>query len=486
MGESGHVHTARQGSSLRSVVTVHESFGGQHRGISAPGTEKSMKPIRVAFAAFFLLLTALWLLADTLAPSPFTYFSFRSVFVQYTGVLAIGAMSFAMVLAARPKWMEPWLDGLDKMYRLHKWLGISALVVGLVHWWWAKGTKWMVGWGWLARPERQPRGQMPDVGAIEAWLRTQRGLAEGLGEWAFYAAVVLIVLALWKRFPYRWFAKTHWWISVVYLVLVFHTIVLTNFEYWAQPVGWVVAALLAAGTGAALLSLFGLIGATRKARGEIEEIIRYPALKVIEVAIRLKDAVWRGHKPGQFAFVTSHKNEGAHPFTIACAWNEQKRLVFIAKALGDFTEKLHEQLQVGMPVTVEGPYGCFTFDGDHPVQIWIGAGIGVTPFIARMKHLANAPEQREIVLFHPTAVYDQTAIDKLSADAKAANVRLIVLVDERDGYLTGDRIREAVSNWREASIWFCGPAKFGQILRADFLAHGFPAEDFHQELFEMR
>jgi len=103
-----------------------------------------------------------------------------------------------------------------------------------------------------------------------------------------------------------------------------------------------------------------------------------------------------------------------------------------------------------------------------------------------MKHLANAPEQRKIVLFHPTAVYDQTAIDKLSADAKAANVRLIVLVDERDGYLTGDRIREAVPNWREASIWFCGPAKFGQILRADFLAHGFPAEDFHQELFEMR
>src|SRR5690606_40968489 len=41
-------------------------------------------------------------------------------------------------------------------------------------------------------------------------------------------------------------------------------------------------------------------------------------------------------------------------------------------SLGDFTEKLHEQLQVGMPVSVEGPYGCFTFDGDHPVQIWIG------------------------------------------------------------------------------------------------------------------
>src|SRR5690606_26819213 len=103
-----------------------------------------------------------------------------------------------------------------------------------------------------------------------------------------------------------------------------------------------------------------------------------------------------------------------------------------------------------------------------------------------MKHLANAPEQREIVLFHPTAVYDQTAIDKLTADANAANVRIHVLVDSRDGLLSGDRIRAAVQNWRSASIWFCGPAKFGQALRADFLAHGFPAEYFHQALFDMR
>ncbi len=31
-------------------------------------------------------------------------------------------------------WLERHLDGLDKMYRLHKWLGIGALVVGTVHW----------------------------------------------------------------------------------------------------------------------------------------------------------------------------------------------------------------------------------------------------------------------------------------------------------------------------------------------------------------
>jgi predicted ferric reductase len=90
------------------------------------------------------------------------------------------------------------------------------------------------------------------------------------------------------------------------------------------------------------------------------------------------------------------------------------------------------------------------------------------------------------VLFHPTADFSQAAIDKLAADAGAANVRLNVLVDARDGLLNGERIRAAVPEWRSASIWFCGPPRFGEALRRDFIAHGFPAADFHQELFEMR
>jgi predicted ferric reductase len=62
-----------------------------------------------------------------------------------------------------------------------------------------------------------------------------------------------------------------------------------------------------------------------------------------------------------------------------------------------------------------------------------------------------------------------------------------VLVDSRDGLLTGDRIRSVVPGWRDASIWFCGPTGFGEALRADFAAHGLPVEErFHQELFSMR
>jgi predicted ferric reductase len=66
-------------------------------------------------------------------------------------------------------------------------------------------------------------------------------------------------------------------------------------------------------------------------------------------------------------------------------------------------------------------------------------------------------------------------------------VRLHVLIDARDGYLTGERIRAAVPEWREASIWFCGPTGFGEALKRDLAGQGFPVErHFHQEFFAMR
>ncbi|MDE2400543.1 MAG: ferric reductase-like transmembrane domain-containing protein [Burkholderiales bacterium] len=444
-----------------------------------------MKRIKFSFIALLLLLTALWLAADTLAPSPFTYFSFRTVFMQYSGVIAIGAMSVAMVLALRPKWLEPHLDGLDKMYRLHKWLGITALVVAIIHWWWGQGTKWMVGWGWLTKPMRRPRTGEPTIG-IETWLQGQRELAETVGEWAFYAAVVLIVLALVKRFPYHLFVKTHQLLALVYLALVYHCVVLTKVGYWTQPVGWLLGALMLGGSVAGLLSLTGRIGAGRKTQGTIEALTHYPALRVLETSIVLREG-WRGHVAGQFAFVTSDKNEGAHPYTIASAWNpDDRHITFITKALGDHTARLQEHLRIGMPVTVEGPYGCFDFDDAQPHQIWVGAGIGITPFIARLKERAATSEAKTIDLFHPTAEFDHAAIDRLNADAEAAGVRMHLLVDGQDGRLNGDRIRAAVPQWQSASIWFCGPPGFGQSLRKDFLAHGLPPERVHQELFQMR
>lgn len=442
-----------------------------------------MKNIKFAYLALLVVLSLLWLAADPILWGDIRFFPLRTALMNYTGILGIGVMSAGMMLATRPAWVDARLGGLDKGYRLHKWLGITGLVIAIIHWAWANVPKWAVGWGWLERPARGPRPEQPV--AIFRFFQEQRGLAESIGEWAFYAALVLIALALIKRFPYRHFFKTHRLLAVVYLFLVFHSTALMNFSYWNQPLGPLMALLMAGGTVAACVSLFRRVGHSRKAVGEIEELVRHPDNRVLRVAVRLRGR-WPGHDAGQFAFVTFDPAEGPHPFTISSAWTGDGRLVFLIKGLGDYTATLPETLEVGDPVTVEGPYGRFDFAGRKPRQVWVAGGIGITPFIARLQALAGQADGKHVDLFYSTAAPDTGFIDRLRQHAERAGVALHVLVTARDGRLDADRIRNTVPDWRSADFWFCGPAGFGAALRREFTGTGLAPADFHQELFEMR
>lgn len=442
-----------------------------------------MKNIQRIYLLLIALLSVLWLLADTVLSDPYNFFALRTSVMNYTGIIGIGVMSIGMLLAIRPAIAENLLGGLDKSYRLHKWLGITALVIAVVHWLWAKGPKWMIGWGWLTRPARKPAAEQ--TVPLFQFFQSQRHFAEEIGEWAFYAMVLLIALALIKRFPYRYFFKTHRLLAIAYLVLVFHSTVLMKYTYWDHLVAPLMAVLMAGGTIAALMSLFRKVGAQRQAVGAIEEIQYHTDNRVLKVVINLKDR-WSGHAAGQFAFLTFNTSEGPHPFTISSAWNDDGRLTFLIKGIGDYTASLPATLKNGDLVKVEGPYGRFAFDDNKSRQIWVAGGIGITPFIARMQSLAEQADAREIDLFYSTAAPDEGFIAKVQASADKAGVRLHVLRSDADGRLNADRLCTTVPAWSSASVWFCGPKNFGKALRQDLLAKGLSANDFHQELFDMR
>ncbi len=443
-----------------------------------------MKAVHWGLMLLFLLLTGLWLLADTLMPQPFTYFNFRNVFVQYSGILGFAAMSTANILAYRPRWLEPYLHGLDKMYRLHKWLGISGLSAAVVHWWWAQGSKWMVGWGWLAPPVRHKGGMMPSTDTLEGWLLSQRGFAEHIGEWAFYVFALLAIIALVKHVPYRWFQWSHRFMAAVYLVFVYHFLVLFKWAYWTQPIGWLMILLALGGTYGALVSLFGRIGHKRKAKGTISEIKQNNDMAAITVHL---NEAWQEHQAGQFAFITFDNKEGAHPFTIASARNNKlSELCFIIKNLGDYTANLLKTVQIGKTVSVEGPYGCFDFNDGCTEQIWIGAGIGITPFLARLAQLAHEPQPQKITLFYCARQADDIVLPTLQPLAAAAGVSLHFIDDSQNQRLSAADITQLIPTWQQAGFWFCGPMAFGQQLYSELHRLGLPNKRFQQEWFEMR
>ncbi|WP_417828465.1 ferric reductase-like transmembrane domain-containing protein [Thalassospira sp.] len=445
-----------------------------------------MKSITRIYFGTLIALTALWLSVNPDIFGANDFIGFRNLMVQYTGFLAIGMMSLILFLSTRPVWLTRRLGGLDKAYRLHKWLGITVLVVATMHWLWRMVPKWAVALDILEAPQRGPR---PDGSAMhwaQSLLLEQRGLAETMGEWAFYIAVALILVALTKRIPYRWFAKTHTVLAVVYLVLVFHAVVLLDFTNWATPVGYVLAIMLLVGAVSSIIVLFGQVGAARRSTGKVIEVEYLPEMKSLEITIA-SDGGWKGHRSGQFAFARFGDDKESHPFTIASAWGDgMSGLTIIAKKLGDYTNRLDQTLKPGDPVVLEGPYGTFTLDRSQNHQIWISGGIGLTPFVAWLEDLVANPTELEIDFYQVAPQCDDKLMARIKDLAKRAGVRLHQWRDARDGFLTGEKLRNDVTHWHKAGVWFCGPRQFGQNIQNDLVEAGLSPRAFHQELFDFR
>ena len=377
-------------------------------------------------------------------------FPIRNLLLQFTGSISILAMSACMILAVRPKMLEGLFGGLDKMYRLHKWLGIIALSGSILHWISKQFPKWLVKLG-LFDGKKPPRPPMQEVLTLKDWLVTQRHFAEEVGEIAFYVAVVLLVIALIKLIPYRWFAKLHILIVPVYIALVWHTIVLANFAYWAQPLGWLLATTLFFGSICSLLALFKRIGKPQTAT--VTAMNQNGSL----LSLTLNAPKWQGHQAGQFLFLRAHGE--SHPFTIASNWNpENQEINLIIKDLGDYTHRLPQRLNIGDTVKIDGAYGRFNFS-DKNEQIWVSNGIGFTPFLARLKELAKQPSNQQIDWFHADRNLSAEIINQWKDLAQQANVTFHYIPSETQR-LSADYIVQSIQNSGNRSLWLCGSRSF--------------------------
>jgi len=398
-----------------------------------------------------------------------------------SGLLAIGLMSITMMLATRPAWLEAPFNGLDKIYRLHKWTGILAVIFAASHWLIEMGDdviKAMFGRG----------GRLPEQD-FSGFVDMMRDGAEAVGEWAVYLLFAMLVLTLWKRFPYKIWRYLHRAMPVLYLLLVFHAVWLAPLIWWQQPVGLLMALLLTGGSIASILSLSGKVGQSRQVQGTIQSISN-SAMGVIEVECRL-DQKWKGHHAGQFAFVTFDRNEGAHPFTIANSDQGKGKVTFQIKALGDYTTHLDHKLKVGQAVTIEGPYGKFNFKQckANATQIWIAGGIGVTPFLAWLEALQSQPEQSPVAQLHYCTRDSATDpfVKRLQlACSVLPDIQLHVHDSNQGEKLTTDQLLNQHTRKGAMEVWFCGPSAWAKILEKELRERLKGSLFFRKEVFELR
>jgi predicted ferric reductase len=400
----------------------------------------------------------------------------RHEMLLLTGLLGLGYMALTLLLALRLPRLEVWCGGLDRMLRFHRHSAMAATLALTSHWLLVEAPKWAVTAGWLTRPARRG-GAGSGAGAGADNGLSLHALGNTLGEWSFYLLIALVVVSLLSLVSYGRFRLIHRLAPLIYLAGWIHGLCLLPQVGLLTPVGLGITLLGGAGAVAAIYSLLGLTGQRDRHQGRIVAL-RTLADSTREFTLQLETPLSH-YRPGQFAFFEFDASEGPHPFTLVRVSPDKRQLVIAVRALGDHTRQLVEAARIEDAVTVTGPYGAFVCPARHGQSLWLGAGIGITPFVAWLEGLVARGERGEgitLIQCAPDlagAVYHQ----RLAELCQGTGVRYQLHLDKEAGRLD----LASLAQNKPADVWFCGPEGM-----ADALARLLPGGRLHRELFRFR
>lgn len=205
-------------------------------------------------------------------------------------------------------------------------------------------------------------------------------------------------------------------------------------------------------------------------------------------------------QPGQFAWITVRNSpfaDAEHPFSISSSAEDQGKITFTIKELGDFTKTI-KFLKTGELVYVDGPFGSFTVDR-HPNArefVFIAGGIGITPFMSMLRTFADRKEKRPLTLIFANKAYDQiTFRDELESLKSKLNLKVVHVLEkpkaewsEEVGFINQEILLRNLPEFKQRNkmeIFICGPAPMMNAVEKILDNLGVWSGDFHSERFDL-
>jgi predicted ferric reductase len=174
-------------------------------------------------------------------------------------------------------------------------------------------------------------------------------------------------------------------------------------------------------------------------------------------------------RAGQFTYVDLlddrvqvKRGFGAHPYSISSAPADDGRLSVIVEAQGETTRRIQAIVDDDEArALVHGAYGRLAYAHHETTpQLWLGGGIGITPFLSLAEELAAAPGGRDVVLVagvdHAAAAFFAERLSACEERARGA-LRVIVWNREERGVPTLEALREEIPDLAERAVLMSGP-----------------------------
>lgn len=388
-----------------------------------------------------------------------------------TGIVGLAWLLLAMLLGIRIPGTDVPFGGLLKIWRVHHWLGAGSFLALMAH---------PVLLGFAAAPAG------PAV-----VLAT---LLPDWSHWPLWAGwLALLVMMVFMAPSFSFFGAPHYqrWkhlhrLSGAAAVLgIAHAVPLGQLLP-PGPALWFWSAFAVLGLGALTwrLGLSRLLSrkrylitrVTQLARGVVELTLEGPPLRF---------------QPGQFVYLApldpdlSAGRGEEHPYAIVSAPSEPVIRIAI-KDLGDASGALLH-VNPGTHAWLEGPYGRFLPEHYDEPALWVGGGIGLTPFVSAARAFGDTPHPVDVHLIYcandPSRAYFLEELQAIAAQHPGFHVHAHYFISE--GRLSADFVSSRVAGLSRREAYICGPSPLIDLTRRLLHGQGVPDKHIHSEEFTL-
>lgn len=403
----------------------------------------------------------------------------------------VGLAGFVVMIALGTR--LPWIErvfGLDRVYRMHKILGVAVLAMFIGHAL-LRTLSFSIqhanGWAWSF-----------------LFYFSMRNPALLLGHVAFYILVIVVPIAIWGRH------RISFWLWKNSHLLVYPAVAVGFIHAMLEQgkhIAGISNLLLFIPIGAALifLSIYRVISRLRLERlatWQVTGLVRETGDTTTLVLSRPEGpGPFANRRAGQFAIIrvrNGRRWSEPHPFTISAPPHSQD-LHFTIKAAGRFTSSV-PSLTPGTEILCEGPYGVFSVDfREKRDVVMISGGVGITPFLSLIRHAVRVSAETSIVLFCCNRSLDDIiAMEELNLAAEQIPLSVVHVLSKQpkdglpsgservrfeSGHISGEILARHVPS-ADASFYLCGPPSLQEtVLRALKETLGVPPSRVKRELF---
>jgi predicted ferric reductase len=391
------------------------------------------------------------------------------------GVAGTALWVTSLALMLRFPVLDRRLGGLERQYFAHHLTGTLAYLMLLAH------PLLLVAAASIAAPAAAavlaaPWGQ--PLAVLAGWI-------------ALAGLMLMMVATFFSSLPYARWKQLHAASGVAYLFAFAHVAGLLPAA--GEGRGGTVLLLAAMGAGLAAIGVRRLLdrGALGAQRFRVECVERASPSTVEVTLAPLPGAAPLAFAPGQFVFVAFDRGpryagcHEYHPFTISSAPSTAQFRVMV-KALGDCTTRM-QHLQAGVVARVQGPYGALFRATDFTRrQLWLGGGIGITPFLPMAAALPADAAGVDLYYLARDAG-EALGLDALrAAAAKNPRLRVFALLANESPQAVRAAVQASSAPLAAREVYLCGPPGMLQAALAWLADAGVPPARIHAERFDFR